>query len=86
MKESGALIAALLVFGNCVKMRPKPPKAVIKEAMIVGLKMEMPGASLLSAPASTCPPLPATWSPCPKKCPAMTLTIVKIRPATRQIP
>ena len=53
---------------------------------MVGLKMEMPGASLLSAPASTWPPLPATCPPWPKKCPNITLTRVKTSPVTRQIP
>jgi len=50
--ESGALMTVLLVAGNWVKISPKPPNAVTNDAMTVGLKMEMPGMSLLSAPAS----------------------------------
>jgi hypothetical protein len=56
--ERGALIAALLVAGIFVKMIPNPPKAVTNAEMTVGLKMEMPGMSLPSAPASAWPPLP----------------------------
>ncbi len=58
--DSGALMITGLVAGNSEKIKPKPPNAVMNEAMIVGLKMEMPGMSLLSAPASAWPPLPPT--------------------------
>ncbi len=58
--DNGALTITDLVAGNSEKIRPKPPNAVMNAAMIVGLKMEMPGISLLSAPASAWPPLPPT--------------------------
>ena len=50
--ESGALMIGGLVAGNCERIMPKPPKAVTKEAMMVGLSTETPGMSLLSTPAS----------------------------------
>ena len=59
-KDSGALMNTFLVGANSEKIRPKAPNAVMNEAMMVGLKMEMPGMSLLSAPASAWPPLPPT--------------------------
>src|SRR2546427_584347 len=57
---SGALIHGGLVASNWRKIIPKPPKAVTKQEITVGLKADTPGASLASAPASTWPPLPST--------------------------
>ena len=43
--ESGRLIQGLLVFSIFENTMPKPPNAVMKEAMAVGLSKEKPGMS-----------------------------------------
>src|SRR6185437_1510757 len=45
---SGALITGFRVASISVNTKPNPPNEATKAAMMIGLKMETPGASLLS--------------------------------------
>ena len=53
--ESGALIHGLRVASILVKINPKPPNAVMKDASVVGLNGAMPGMPVCSKPASAWP-------------------------------